>query len=377
MITYEQLAETFSPGELIEEELEARGWSQRDLAEIMGVQPSLVCGLVKGKRSVSLNLARNLAAAFGNSAQHWINLEAAYRLSQTPQKYSATSARSELFNIAPVNEMINRKWIRAADKVEVLRARVLNFFGVSKLEEVEEAKLCYVAQQSGEYRKPNPSQRAWVQRVRLLARPLQVDKYSLRRISELLERLKQLMGHAEEARRVPRTLAEFGIRFVVVEHLPQTRIDGVCLWLDENSPVIALSLRYDRLDYFWFTLLHELGHLVNGDGLRGTVRLDSDLFGEGAQTAFGKPKMEQHADTFASENLVKRKEMDAFVALVGPVFSKVKIQRFALRIGVHPAIVIGQLQHRGDIHWSQTRKFLVEIRDNIIGSALTDGWGKN
>ena len=110
----------------------------------MGVPPSVVSGLVTGTRSVTLDLARNLAAAFGNSAQHWINLEVAYRLSKTPEKHTATSARSEIFNIAPVNEMIKRVWIQPADDVRGLRKSVLNFFGISKLEQLEKATQCYL-----------------------------------------------------------------------------------------------------------------------------------------------------------------------------------------------------------------------------------------
>ena len=80
MLTFEQLAETFSPGEAIKEELEERGWSQRDLAAIMGVQPSIVNGIIKGTKPISLDLARNLAAAFGTSVQYWVNMDTSYRL---------------------------------------------------------------------------------------------------------------------------------------------------------------------------------------------------------------------------------------------------------------------------------------------------------
>src|ERR1017187_4690160 len=108
MLTFEQLAETFSPGEAIKEELEERGWSQRDLAAIMGVQPSVVNGIVKGTKPISLDLAQNLAAAFGTSAQYWINMDTAYRLKLSSQPHIATSVRSELYEAAPVNEMIKR-----------------------------------------------------------------------------------------------------------------------------------------------------------------------------------------------------------------------------------------------------------------------------
>lgn len=376
MLTYEQLAETFPPGDLIKEELEERGWSQRDLAEIMAVQPSIVSALIKGTKPISLDLARNLAAAFGNNAQFWLNMDAAYRLNLSMERHNATSARSELYEIAPVNEMAKRGWIEPSRDVDVLRSRILKFYEKSSISEIEESDLECAARRSGSGTKLTVPQRAWIQRVRILAKAVFVaEKFKANRVSELLSRLKRLMGHAEEVRHVPKTLAEFGVRFLIVEHLAQTRIDGVCLWLDAESPVIAISMRYDRLDYFWFTLLHELGHAVNGDGMAAGV-LDSDLVGEKAEKTADKHEIEQRADRFAEENLIHPSDMDSFIARVKPLFSKINIHGFALRLGVHPAIVIGQLQHRGVIHWSHSREFLVKIRDVITAAALTDGWGQ-
>lgn len=74
---------------------------------------------------------------------------------------------------------------------------------------------------------------------------------------------------SDSVRQVPGVLANAGVRFLIVEILPTTRIDGVCLWLDASSPVVALSLRYDRIDAFWHTLLHECAHVKYKDGLTG------------------------------------------------------------------------------------------------------------
>lgn len=374
MLTFEQLAETFSPGETVKEELEERGWSQRDLAAIMGVQPSIVSGIINGTKPISLDLAQNLAAAFGTSAQFWVNMETAYRLKLSNQPHVATAVRSQLYEVAPLNEMIRRRWIESAFDVDVLKSRVEAFFGES-LDQINSCELEYAARQGTDYvEKPTPAQRAWVRRTRVLAKAVHAERFTSSSVADALPKLRRLMSHAEEARHVPRVLADCGIRFLIVEHLPQTRIDGVCMWVDE-APVIALSMRYDRLDYFWFTLLHELGHVNNRDGLTRILAPDVDLVGEKATVTNLKPEIEQAADKFASDHLINEAEMDNFIVRVKPLFSKVKIQGFALRQGVHPAIVIGQLQHKGAIHWSHSREFLVKIRDIITSSALTDGWG--
>jgi HTH-type transcriptional regulator/antitoxin HigA len=78
-------AEVFPPGEFMKEELEARGWSQADLAEMLGWQPSLVSEIVAGKRAITPELARGLAAAFGTDPQFWMNLERTYQLARVKQ----------------------------------------------------------------------------------------------------------------------------------------------------------------------------------------------------------------------------------------------------------------------------------------------------
>jgi HTH-type transcriptional regulator/antitoxin HigA len=235
--------------------------------------------------------------------------------------------------------------------------------------------ICYAMRQGGTGADATPAQKAWIRRVRILARAIHAEPFTSASIETAIAKPRPLMRDAEETRHVPRVLAECGIRFLVIEHLPQTRIDGVCLWLDEQTPVIALSMRYDRLDYFWFTLLHELGHVLRQDGLTTPVA-DIDLVGEKASQTSMKPEIEQLADLFASERMIPRNELDNFIARGSPMFSKLKIQGFSIRLGVHPALVIGQLQHRGAIHWTHSREYLVKVRDIVISSALIDGWGQ-
>jgi len=183
------------------------------------------------------------------------------------------------------------------------------------------------------------------------------------------------LEYGEGVRQVPRVLAESGIRFLVIEPLQQTRIDGVCFWLDARSPVIALSLRSDRIDSFWFSLLHELGHVKNRDGLKSNGRLDTDLVGDQALPTEEKPEFERRADEFAVDFLVPQAEIASFIARTRPLYSAARIIGFAKRIKVHTGIVVGQLQRRGEITYAHNRKMLEKVRHTLITSALTDGWG--
>jgi HTH-type transcriptional regulator/antitoxin HigA len=144
------------------------------------------------------------------------------------------------------------------------------------------------------------------------------------------------------------------------------------MWLDEHRPVIALSLRMDRIDNFWFTLLHEYSHIIHEDGLS----VDSDLTGEDASIlAAAKPPMERRADNDAAAMLIPPEVLTSFIRRVAPLYSKARIIQFAHRIKVHPGIIVGQLRYRGEMSYRANTEMLAKIRDKVSSSSLTDGWG--
>jgi HTH-type transcriptional regulator/antitoxin HigA len=91
---------------------------------------------------------------------------------------------------------------------------------------------------------------------------MQVPAFSPEKLRAVLSKLRALMVDPEAVRAVPAMLAGCGVRLIIVEVLPNAKIDGVCTWLDENSPVIGMSTLYDRLDNFWFVLRHEIEHVL-------------------------------------------------------------------------------------------------------------------
>ena len=105
-------AEVFPPGEFIREEIEERGWTQEDLAEILGRPLRLVNEVIMGKRGITPETANGIAAAFGTSAQFWMNLESMYRLSQIRTRDTNTvERRARLYSLGPIKEMIKRQWL--------------------------------------------------------------------------------------------------------------------------------------------------------------------------------------------------------------------------------------------------------------------------
>jgi len=370
MIT-KKAAEVFPPGEFIKEELEARNWTQTELAEIIGRQSSLISELLAGKRSISPDLAKELGAAFDTSAELWLNLENSYQLWRAKETDKAISKRAKIYQFAPVKEMVKRHWVEPSENADVLAKRVAQFFDVKDLD--SNIDFSYAARKRIDG--ITTSHFAWFYRAKSLSRAVYARPFSPQSFAKCLEQLKSLLPNAQEIRQTPKILAEGGIRFLIIEHLPHTKIDGVTFWLDPKSPVVVLSMRIDRIDGFWFTLAHELAHVARRDGLNNRIIFDNDLIGEG-EIGDGEVEAESEADLFASKFLINKAEMDDFILRIKPLYSRQKIINFAKRIGVHPAIVVGQLQCRKEIPYKYFQPMLEKVKHLIISAALTDGWGQ-
>lgn len=365
--------EAFAPGDYIREELGARGWSQLDLAEILGRPAQAVNEIIAGKRSITPDTAKALGDAFGTSAQVWMNLDSAYHLAQLPGQSNTVSRKARLYDIAPLKDMQKRGWLETSSNIEVLEEQVLRFYGISTVD--EPIQLRHAARKSTDYGSLTAPQLAWLYRVKNLAPAVPVSaRFSASACDKALNALATLRAEPEDIRHVPTVLADAGIRFLIVAPLPSTKIDGVTLWLTDDQPVIALSFRYDRIDWFWHTLMHEMGHIQRGDGKQNPT-IDTELVGTDAQRQEDKPESEREADRFAASFLVAPPELDKFIARVHPLYSKVKISGFAKRLLVHPGIVVGQLQHRGKIQYAHSRDLLITVKKILTAVALTDGWG--
>jgi len=364
-MTGRRVAEAFPPGDFIKEELDARGWSQAELADIVGRSPKEISDLVSGKRSVSPEIAKELGAALGTSARYWMNLESSYRLWRGDAPDDAIARRSALHQFAPIREMAKRHWLELSESLSITEQRVKAYYGVSSLD--ERPSLPHAARRgAGEI---SQAHMAWLFRARQLAGIVQSRTFSKRSFERGLSNLKRLLPSAQEVRHVPEVLADAGIRFLVIEHLPNTKIDGVTFW-HGKSPVIALSLRYDRVDCFWHTLAHELGHVESKDGWL----LDTGLVGQ--EPEGGATEAEKDADRFAADFLVRQADLEDFIVRTSPLYSRKRILGFARRMGIHPGIVVGQLQFRGEVPWSSFRPTLEKVRHLITSSAMTDGWGQ-
>lgn len=366
-------ADGFPPGEFISEELEERGWSQADLAEILGKTPATVNQIIKVKRRITPEVAEGLSAAFGTTAEYWTNLETAYQywlLRRGQLRPTVSQRKATIMTLAPYRELIRRGWIEGSNNIDVLEENVLTFLDLNALDD-ELPVIRHAARKSADYDEVSSGLRAWLSRARLVAQAAQVQPFSEDRLKDGLVQLKAFRRDRDDVRLIPSLLADAGVRLVVIEHLAGTKVDGASLWLDDSSPVIVLSLRYDRIDSFWHTLMHEIGHILTGDG----EIVDSNLVGDDATAWDNKPAAEQKADAYAVEFLVPQDDLQRFINNHSPLYFDKDIMGFALLHAVHPGIVVGQLQHGAEIKYHQFRPMLEKVRHIITDSALTDGWG--
>ena len=362
-------AQVFPPGEFIKEEMDARGWTQHELAEIMNRPRPLVNKLLAGKKEITPETAHDLGEAFGTGPEIWMNLESTYRLSLIKRSSDEVARRAKVYAIAPINEMAKRSWINKADNVSDLEKELMRFFDIPSLD--QKPVLTLAARKSTTYDVSTPEQTAWACRVKNLSNAVSVTPFDANVFEKGLVTLRNYIGHEANIRRVPAFLASIGVRLVLVEFLPRMKMDGVTLWLNEKAPVIGLSMRFDRIDYFWFTLVHELMHVKYKDAFS----FDERLAGEDPLATKEKPEAEQRADSEAAQFLVPNDELEDFIMRVGPLFYRTKIIQFANRIKVHPGIIVGQLQRRGVLKYYQQRDLLIKVRDKLSGNVMADGWG--
>jgi HTH-type transcriptional regulator/antitoxin HigA len=359
-----------SPGKEIRKLLQDHGWTQDDLARILKRPLPTINQIIQGKRAITPDMAIVLAAAFGTTPEKWVSMEATYRLSLAKANPDPVQKRAKLYAYAPIKDMQRRLWIKQSDIVEEQEQMLCRFFEVNSLDEEPQINISTRIPTGPQNLTIN--QRAWCFRAKQLAKSIQISSFKKSNLNQAALRLRELAAFPEEARHVSKILGEFGIRFLIIEPLPNCKIDGATIWLDENSPVIAVSLRYDRIDAFWFTLLHEFYHVVHED-----ASIDDDLCGEEQMPSITKVEVECRADVEASDQLVPTEKLNSFITRISPLYSKTRIIQFAHTIQIHPGIIIGQLQYRGEIGYQANREMLVKIREIVTSSALTDGWGRN
>lgn len=363
-----------TPGQLIEALLEQRSWTKRTLSVVLDMDESKVNRLASDRQPVTADIAVLFEEIFGVDASTFLALQSAFDLAKariTAQTDPKRATRAQIHHGLPLADMIKRGWINAKDVRDPnVEAELVRFFGTNRIEDIE--ILPHSAKKTEVNEPATPIQIAWLYRVRKIASEMLVARYSADTLSAALPKLKLLLISPDAARKVPRLLAEAGVRFLIVESLPSAKIDGVCFWLNERSPVIALTMRFDRVDNFWFVLRHEIEHVLQGHG-HDKVMLDTDLAADTSGVG-DLAEEERIANDAAADFCVPKKMMDAFMARKAPFFHDRDILAFAKMINVHPGLIAGQIRRRTN-KYDRFGNYLAKIRAAVLPSAAVDGWG--
>lgn len=329
------------PGATLLETIETLGISQAELARRTGRPVKTINEIVKGKVSITPETALQFERVLGIPAIFWINREGNYREALTRKADHATlETKLAYLEEFPVSHMIKRGWIRPfGDKVQQL-VELLGYFGVASPEHLDRvldnaSEAMY--RRSAGFRADPGAVAAWLRRGEIEAQSMQCSAFNEDRFEGALKVARALT--LEPVRVFQPALQEIcascGVAVVFVPELPKLRIWGATRWPSPDKALIQLSLRYKTDDHLWFTFFHEAAHILLHPKKQVFIEFDNP-----------KGEMEEEANRFASNSLIPSQELDRFGSET-TYFSKVKIKRFALEIGVAPGIVVGRLQHDG------------------------------
>ncbi len=327
-----------APGVTLKESIDAKGISQTQLSQRTGLAEKTVSQIINGIAPITYDTAEKLELATGVPATFWNRRELWYREALSRRKELAAMAEHESWlNEIPLDELIDRGFVKPADDVGVLVHRVLRFFGTSSVEAWRESLLTPSAQ----YRSNNAKAKypgfvaAWLRMGELQAEATDCEPFNgpeLRRL--LYEEIRELTTVSANIWR-PRLCelcARVGVAVVLTKEIPKAAVSGATRWLSKRDmAIIQISLKFKTDDQLWFSFYHEAGHvLLHG---RRSVFVDYGMDNETEE--------EREANAFARDVLIPPK----YAAFLPQLRSKVAIRRFASSIGVSPGIVVGRLQH--------------------------------
>ena len=349
-----------APGETLADLLEEQNMTQTELAERMGRPLKTINQVINGKKAITPETAVQLERVFRVPADYWIKHEGEYRA------YLARQQEEEnyddwfgWFDNMPINElkkigMLPDLYNRGKNRPVLLR-NLLQFFGVVSPDQWESIygnmRTAYrrsMAESSDLY-----AVTAWLRMGELQAADMPCPRFDRHRFEAALSEIRALtvLPPEEFEPQLKQICAGAGVVLALVPMLPCARVSGAARWIN-GRPIIQLSLYGKKNDRFWFTFFHEAGHLLRHS--HKLVFLDEKW--NGADLG----DIEAEANTFAAQWLIPS-EHDLELPKLR---SKADVIEFSNRVGIHPGIVVGRLQHDGIIEQSWMNDLKVTLAWN-------------
>ncbi|MBN1184219.1 MAG: ImmA/IrrE family metallo-endopeptidase [Bacteroidales bacterium] len=334
-------ARKFGPGYFIREQMELRQWTQEDMASVLGVTIKHVNKILTEKQPITLEMARIFAEVFNTSAQYWINHDTGYRLwlqQEKSQKEKEADIKAKIYERMPINDMIKKGWLPKCTSVKELEKNVLEFWNLKELDFSGLGKqLPCLTKKSDAYNQFNDWYAlTWYQMARKVALERKMNEYNKQNVTKLYNGLHKFTVLHNGINKFLSQLSDCGVNFLILPHLQKTYLDGAAFLLN-NTPVIVYTARYKRIDNFWFTVAHEVAHVLKH--LNDETTLIFDDFKNGKRT-----QMEYEANQLAAEKL-KHNEILQYLKPYLNYLTSAKVEECAAKYEVHESIIVGKLAH--------------------------------
>lgn len=329
------------PGETLIELLEEKGMTQVELAERMGRPLKTINEIIKGKTSITPETAIQLEGVFSVPASFWMNLESNYQVVLArfnfEKKFEQEYKTARMY---PCNEMVKLGWIAACRDTKGIVQSLLNFFGVISLDNVIEKNIFEGAQYRISSKKDYSKEAvtSWLRKGVLEAQKIDTSDFDENKLRDSISVIKELMfSHPNDFMpRLTKILADCGVALVILKTLKNVPINGVTKWISPKKALIQMSIRGKYADIFWFSLFHEIGHLL----LHRKKEVYIDIENNGVNK-----EQEEQANKFASESLIPEIEYSSFITKFRMVKDIEMLKIFAKNIGVINGVVVGRLQN--------------------------------
>ena len=334
------------PGETLGELLQEREISQIELARRMGRPANAINEIVLGNKEITEDSALELERVLGTPAHFWLAREAKYREFLARERDAEKAdGRIQWLDQLPLKALQSVGALPSGRLTASFKASLvepaLRFFGVASPEGWEnQYQRVQVA-----FRRSNPKEQtnnaaitAWLRLGEVQASKTRLARYSAEKLQASIADMRNLSTQNAVAIHsgLTQLCADAGVVLVFIPPIAGTHVSGVARWLGDR-PVIQLSLLGKWNDRFWFSFFHEVAHILKHP--KKAVFLDDASAGH---TTAHPDEIE--ADRFASESLIST----AQERQLGQVaLTEQGIRQFAQRIGIHPGIVVGRLQHLG------------------------------
>ena len=353
----------FHPGYYIADIIEDMGISHAEFAARMGTTAKTLSQLINGQANISNDLAKKLSAMMGTSVEVWQNLQNTY-----DQKLIEIQQAKDFDKQKEIVKQIDYKYfvdIAGLTETRSIREKIANlcqFFKVSDLRIMlkQDFLVNFRSGTSDISEKNIINSRAWVQTAMNMAQSIDTKPYDAERLTGYLPELRNMTIQDPEAfiPRMRELFAECGVAFVLLPHLKNSGVNGAVKWVMNDRVVLAMNNRGLDADKFWFSLFHELKHILQQK--IKTVFISSTI----EEMMNINQNLETEADKFAADYLIPPADYRRFAPT--KYTSDNEIVEFAKSIGIHPGIVAGRLQHERIIPQNRCaklkEKYVIEIR---------------